>query len=224
MKAWRMAFRNGTGGQELWPQCQSYGLAVIAYAEMKFDLSKYPPQVAPKKWAHLSSPSQKYSLKAFAYGVKERHEIYVKEGSKIVGHGVVTRAYRFDRDCPVKDAGGGCWPHVIEVDWRPFSAVTVAVGDQQLYTVRPLRLEDLRKLKTASTEEAKQEEERSALEGEVEKREQKFRKRSRALILIKKRDSNYCCEVCHLRFDALYGEIGRDFIVAHHIELLYIRA
>lgn len=219
MKTWRMAFRNGKGGEELWPQCKKHGLAVIAYPDMDFDLSERTPEADPKMWAKLYSP-QKYSLKAFAYDVKEKHQVYVKEGPKIVGHGVVTGTYRYDSGCPVKDTDGGLWPHVLDVEWCPFSPVTLTVGDQQMYTVRPLSAKDLQKIKSASRRGAEQERERTALEGQIEKRQQQFRKRNRKLIEVRKRESDYRCQVCHLRFDALYGKIGREFIIAHHVELL----
>ena len=101
MEVWRMAFRDGNKGFEMWDQCLANGVAAIAYGGMDFDLSKHPEGEPKKRWSELSS-AQQYSLKTFAYRIKEGHAIYVKEGPRIVGKGCVSKRYFFERSSPVK--------------------------------------------------------------------------------------------------------------------------
>jgi HNH endonuclease len=224
MKAWRMAFKNGSRGYCLWPQCLENGVAVIAYAEMGFDLSKYRPEKFPRRWAALS-PEPKYSLKAFAYSVKTRHVIYAKDGSWIVGRGTVNRGYYYDPSCPVMDENRERWPHVLGVRWEPdFMPVEVFVGDNQRYTVRPLTDLDLARLRrsglVAARRNAREQARQEAIEGKALRREIKFRQRNRALIQAKKSRSDYHCEICGFSFEEKYGTVGKEFIIAHHVEPL----
>jgi predicted HNH restriction endonuclease len=62
-----------------------------------------------------------------------------------------------------------------------------------------------------------------ALEGQIREKEARFRVRNHKLIQIKKAGSDYCCEVCGFNFAKIYGETGRKFIIAHHIEPLGLR-
>ncbi|WMW21165.1 tetratricopeptide repeat protein [Methanolobus mangrovi] len=55
-------------------------------------------------------------------------------------------------------------------------------------------------------------------EGEEDRREVTFRKRNSTLIKNKKSDSDYRCEVCGISYEDVYGEIGKNYIIAHHIE------
>lgn len=224
MENWRMAFKNGPGGFNLWPQCKTEGLAVIAHAEMNFDLSEYPPDKFPERWRGLPSES-KYSLTAFAFRVKAGDVIYAKDGADIVGRGIVKRKYYYNPHCPVRDENGERWPHVLDVSWETgFSPVEMSLGDAQRFTVRALAGVDLSNLRTAElTAErraARDEQRREAIEGQLERRQTLWRKRNRALIEAKKVSSNYQCEVCGLRYDGMYGAVGSEYIVAHHIELL----
>ena len=105
MTTWRMSLRDGTGGPSAWSKCRDRNLAVIAYDTMEFDLSKYEEGEPKNRWSTLS-PAQHSSLARFAYGIKEGHVIYVKEGPQIVGRGTVQEEYYFDPHCPIKDLGG----------------------------------------------------------------------------------------------------------------------
>lgn len=57
---------------------------------------------------------------------------------------------------------------------------------------------------------------KEAKEGEIYRKEINFRKRNMSLILQKKNFSDYRCEHCNMKFDEVYGDIGREFIIAHH--------
>lgn len=149
MKAWRMAFRNGSGGEDLWPKCLVRGLAIIAYAGMDFDLSKQRPE-AKEAWLELSA-SQKHSIRTFAYVIRPRDTIYGKSGPQIVGKGVVRSKYHFDQKSLIKDSGGGTWPHTLAVTWKQFDPVSVEIGGPQMPAIRPLSAHDLKKLAIAQT-------------------------------------------------------------------------
>jgi len=56
-----------------------------------------------------------------------------------------------------------------------------------------------------------------ALEGKTYRAEVTFRRRNRSLIEAKKAASDGRCEVCGFSFEDYYGAIGRDCVVAHHI-------
>jgi len=55
------------------------------------------------------------------------------------------------------------------------------------------------------------------MEGEEYVREAKFRYRNKKLIKERKSKSDYRCEVCGIKFSDIYGEIGKNYILAHHI-------
>jgi hypothetical protein len=117
---------------------------------MEFDLSKYEEGEPKNRWSTLS-PAQHSSLARFAYGIKEGHVIYVKEGPQIVGRGTVQEEYYFDPDCPIKDSRGRSWPHVLGVTWDvEFVPIKVQIGRNQRFVVEPLTQEDLRKVNRAS--------------------------------------------------------------------------
>jgi 5-methylcytosine-specific restriction endonuclease McrA len=218
-----MSFRNGTGGEDLWPKCLAAGVAVISYTGMDFDLSKFPVGEPKKRWQQLSS-SQNNSLKTFAYIIKEKDVIYVKRGPNIVGKGVVLRRYKYDGRSKIKDKDGGRWPHSIEVKWTSYSpAVRILLGSTQLPTVRPLPPGEVTRLNNAQQKVSKPEPRRidlEAREGQILTRQARFRRRNLGLIEAIKRESDYRCQVCGFKFDELYGEIGKEFIIAHHIEPL----
>jgi hypothetical protein len=217
-----MAFRDGNKGPELWEQCRDNGVAAIAYDHMDFDLSERPKGEAKECWSRLS-PAQQNSLRAFAYRIKAGDTIYVKQGPRIVGKGRVSKRrgskpYFYEPNSPVKGEGGP-WRHLMPVEWeREFLPVTVQIGDTQLYTIRPLSQTDQRKLDRARAKLVKTCNKTEAIEGEASRREARFRQRNRAFIEAKKANSDYRCEVCDFNFEETYGPVGREFIIAHHIE------
>ena len=218
MPAWRMAFRDGNKGFEMWNQCLANGVAAIAYGGMDFDLSKHAEGEPARRWSQLS-PAQHYSLTKFAYEIKAKDRIYVKQGSQIVGKGRVSKPYFFTRRSPVKGVRGDRWPHLMSVEWdRTFLPVRVPIGGTQMFTIRRLFKSDLLKLTQARVERETALKRTEAIEGAPSKREAQFRKRNAALIAAKKAHSDYRCEVCTFNFEERYGSLGREFIVAHHVE------
>ena len=67
MPAWRMAFRCGKNGYELWPACHRLGVATIEYSSVDdIDLSDYSEGEPRSAWSNLAAPQQT-SLKRFVY-------------------------------------------------------------------------------------------------------------------------------------------------------------
>jgi predicted HNH restriction endonuclease len=215
MKVWRMAFRMGEGGPEMWEACLRFGVAAITYRELvDIDLSKYPQGEPRSSWMQLSS-AQKYSLRMVAYEMAKGDVIYVKKGKEIVGKGIIKGSYQFDTKKRIIDPQGTPWTHQVPVAWASdFVPIKISLGDQQRYTVREISRDALPQVEQHVKEALR----RTAIEGQVYKRETVFRKRNAALIQAKKTNSDYCCEVCGFNFEEVYGNIGQGYIIAHHIK------
>lgn len=56
------------------------------------------------------------------------------------------------------------------------------------------------------------------LEGGGEYREVLWRYRNRGIINEKKSNSDYTCEICEFNFSGVYGAIGNEYIVIHHLD------
>ena len=110
-----MAFRCGTNGFDLWPECRRLGMAVIQYdAVQNLDLSEYDRENLPDEWADLAGP-QKTSLGRFVFDLKPRDTIYVQSGPVISGKGVVESAYYYDAN--VFRVDGYPWQHQRRIKW-----------------------------------------------------------------------------------------------------------
>jgi len=143
MPAWRMSLRVGNRGPSMWKECLRWSVAAITYSPLRrIDLSKHLRFEPHKRWAELK-PTQKASLGRVAYEIEGGDVIYIREGSKVIGKGVVkgargARAYRFDSKFRVKDLNGTPWAHQVPVAWEPnFTEIPNSVGRDQL-TVKPL--------------------------------------------------------------------------------------
>jgi len=146
-----MAFRCGTNGYELWPDCHRLGVAIIEYTAVdNVDLSRYPAGEPKSAWSQLA-PSQQMSLRRLAYEMEPGDVIYVKQGPMIVGKGVVTGPYYFDKDNRITDPGGTPWQHQRPVNWdSSFPQVHVQIGQPQIVTLVPLTTEDVRVVEQAA--------------------------------------------------------------------------
>ena len=150
MAAWRIAFRMGANGDEMWQQCWQLGVAAITYAPLaEVDLSQHGYQEPKELWDKLRS-AQKSSLSAVAYEMKAGDIIYVKQGPKIVRKGEVLGPYQFDSEFRIVDGNGLPWAHQVPVKWDPyFLAVKLLLGSE-LSTVKKLTDEDLQLIKKAA--------------------------------------------------------------------------
>ncbi len=64
----------------------------------------------------------------------------------------------------------------------------------------------------------------AVIEGERYRKEVSVIKRNASIVAKAKRELGCNCQVCGFNFSEAYGELGRDFIEAHHIEPLFTRS
>jgi len=65
-------------------------------------------------------------------------------------------------------------------------------------------------------ETARRIEDQATIEGARYRSEVEFCSRNHRLIETKKAESDYRCEICGMSFENLYGDIGKEVIIAHH--------
>ena len=218
MATWRMSMRAGNQGPKMWPYCYELGVAAITYPPQfsDIDLSQYPKLEPAHLWTQLA-PNQYASLCRVAYEMKKGDVIYVKEGPRIVGKGIVKGSYQFDHQHRLVDPYGNPWPHQVPVDWEHnFEPIDIKLGAEPI-TVLPLLDARLQRLEAAIGNTRMHIQEQEALEGQSYKAETTFRKRCRALIEAKKANSNGQCEACGFSFEKRYGSLSGDCLIAHHI-------
>jgi predicted HNH restriction endonuclease len=221
LKYWRMSFRWGNQGRELWPYCFKQGVAAIGYyigdESIVTDCSKITEEEYDQIWREkgVYSPSAQGSLKKLAYNMKKDDVIYAKEGSYIVGKGrIKRRGYQYKPN--VLNIEGILWEHYVEVDWEnDFTKFKLDLGANQ-HTVLELNEKRLKLIRENETQTIMEIDNKEAEEGKKYTSEATFRKRNRSLIDAKKSSSDYRCEVCGMKFEEVYGKIGREYIIAHH--------
>lgn len=213
-----MSFRAGNQGAKMWPEAWRHGIAAITYYPLAtVDLAQHPENEPSELWSELA-PAQKASLKRLAYQMEPGDVIYVKEGPRIIGKGIVTGPYTFDAAFRIIDPHGVPWSHQVPVRWIPeFPEIDILLGAEQ-YTICPLTPEKVARIEALASAEKAALAATAAVEGELYKSEAMFRSRNRALIRAKKAASNYRCEVCDMSFAQVYGRLGDSYIIAHHIE------
>lgn len=173
MTNWRMSFRVGSRGYEMWPHCRDLSIAAITYSPLaRVNLSKHPKNEPRNLWAQLEA-SQIGSLRRVAYDMAGGDVIYVKQGAKIVGKGVVKGprgkpAYRFRLKFlrpPVE--GEPPWLHQVPVKWQgEFPEIPIDLK-ADLHTVKKLTENEVRRIEqrrpAASKAAAKRDAEASRL-------------------------------------------------------------
>jgi hypothetical protein len=154
MTTWRMSFRVGNHGYEMWPQCLRLGVAAITYDPLiETDLTKYPKGEPKDLWERLE-PTQKASLRRVGYEMKAGDVIYVKQGPKIIDKGIVKgpgkgNAYYFDSGFRLREPSGTPWAHQVAVDWSTdFPEIRMLLGGEQV-TVKELSPDEVTKVEEA---------------------------------------------------------------------------
>lgn len=213
-----MSFRAGNQGAKMWPEAWKHGVAAITYYPLAtVDLAQHAENEPRALWSELK-PAQKASLKRLAYQMAAGDVIYVKEGPRIIGKGIVSGPYAFDAAFRIVDPNGVPWSHQVPVRWMPdFPEIDILLGAEQ-FTIFPLTQENVARIEALVLVETAALAAKAAVEGEQHKSESVFRSRNRALILAKKAASNYRCEACDMSFVEVYGRLGDRYIIAHHIE------
>jgi hypothetical protein len=113
------------------------------------DLSRYAAGEPRSAWSQLW-PSQRASLRRFVHEVEAADTLYAKQGPMIVGKGVVTGPYQFDKRNRIKDLNGVPWQHQRPVKWDPeFRPVRASIGIQQIVTLVPLATDDVKLVEQA---------------------------------------------------------------------------
>jgi hypothetical protein len=221
MAAWRMAFRAGKNGHEMWPDCYRLGVAFIEYSPVDdIDLSRYPEGEPKSAWSQLARP-QHTSLKRLLRDMQKGDVIYVKQGSEIVGKGLVTGPYRFDKRNRVRDPEGTPWQHQRPVRWTPgFPAVPILIGRQQAMTLVPLTAKDVERVEQAAAACFADE---SDIEGTKTEVLQFRTKRSRKLRDRAFHAAHGVCCVCRQNYSAVLGGRGVRVLQVHHREQLAAR-
>ena len=99
--------------------------------------------------------------------MKKGDIIYVKEGTMIVGKGIVKDRYQFKLNKKILDTDNDLWPHQVPVSWEPdFLSFQLLLGAEQ-HTVLKLTLEHIEKLNMAISSAVAKNKEIEALEGEL---------------------------------------------------------
>src|SRR3972149_4794042 len=152
MAIWRMAFRDGSQGPSFWRDCRERDVAAITYdAVADVALSQYPRIEDAPGWADLEA-GQKGSLRHFVTDMASGDLIYVREGGRIVGCGVVVGSYRFEPGNPITVEGGQTpYRHHRPVRWcRGFRSVALELGGTPMPTVLPLTPADVEAIERAA--------------------------------------------------------------------------
>jgi len=218
MAIWRMSFRAGTNGEELWPICYRNRVAVIEYTPVDdIDLSRLPAHEPNDVWRQLA-PSQAASLKRFVYEMDIGDTIYVKQGPKIVGKGTVSSRYKFDRKNRIVGADGTPWQHQRRVDWVPgFPEVNAKMGRQQVVTLVPLTDSDIEEIEKACKRCFADD---FAIEGTRMEIRALSSQRNRSLRDKAFRMSNGVCSVCGRDYSTLLDGRGVRVLQVHHLNQL----
>jgi len=216
-----MAMRIGSQGPSQWPDCFERGIAAIGYYYEGQPVVEDCKKITEKEYDNIwrqkrpRAGSPRGSLRNVAYRMKPKDIIYVKEGTQIVGKGVITQGYKYDPN--VLAGSQEPWEHYVKVKWKQdFTPFTHKLGAEQT-TVLKLEGQRLKELLKKESQITIKIENIEVEEGRQYIAEKKFRQRNRGLIEVKKTNSDYRCEVCGMNFKEKYGKIGEKYIIAHHL-------
>jgi hypothetical protein len=181
MNYWRMAFRFGPDGYEMWPHCVNHKVASIGYwvdgKPVVGDCSRLTPEEFDREWAKRwpLSGSAKSSVKQFRFGMEKGDVIYVKQGTSVVCRGVIKSDYWYDPDLYTELSRGFRWMHHRRVDWDlSYPAVSIVLGADRC-TILKLSAARLRALRSAEMRTGISEKKLSVAEGQELTSERAFR-------------------------------------------------
>lgn len=213
----------------MWPQCHRLGVAAIEYGPVDdIDFSLHSEGEPKAAWAQLKA-AQKASLRCLVYKMQVGDVIYVKEGLMIVGKGIVTGPYRFDKKDRIQELNGAYWQHQRAVSWSAeFSAVPIKLGRAQQFVVEELTKEDVKRVERTARRAFKlRPVSRFADESDIEgiKSELLITKTKRSRRLRNKAfdAAKGACAVCKQDFTKLLEGRGVRVLQVHHREQLSAR-
>ena len=222
MTAWRMAFRVGKNGYDLWPECRDRGLAIIQYDPMNdIDLSLQHVDELKDQWDMLQG-TQRTSLKRFVYDMKPGDAIYVKCGPEIVCKGEIKSDYVFNSKNPVTH-DGVAWQHQRKVSWVRGLPEVENPTNQNIVTVKPLMAADVSAIERQYSSKSKQAA-RYATDSDIEGIRYEIitmtASRSRRLRDKAFQRANGICAVCERDFTKLLSGKGIRVLQVHHKRML----
>lgn len=229
MNYWRMSFRIYRNKKpiEVWEQCKKQGIAAIGYYDedgepIVGNCSQISEEEFDAIWraSGVHATSAQSSLKHVAFHIEKDDVIYAKQGTSIVGKGKVTKKYGYNPGIVKQEEVR--WEHFVKVKWdkdfRPFKLdlganqhIVLELSEERLVKIQEMELD-------TNFVHDNIDEVVSVEEGKKYIAETIFRKRNHKLIEQKKVNSDYRCEVCGMRYENVYGEIGKDYIIAHHVD------
>jgi hypothetical protein len=237
MNYWRMSFRIGSRGDEMWPVCQKRGIAAIGYFSndgrpIVKDCSKITVEEYNNNWRQKDprNITGRSSLRKVAYEMKIGDVIYAKQGTEIVGRGKITSTYKYDPSI-LKGSQVVDWHHYVKVDWeKDFQKVSICLG-AELTTVLQLKGERLHRLKAALASANRKSiedivaQDLAALNSEETypegpskgRRYVNYYERNPELRKAATQIHGFRCTICGFDFKEYYGERGREYIEAHHL-------
>ena len=217
-----MAFRAGTNGYDLWPECRKHGIAIIQYGPVNdIDLSKHPVGEPREAWKQLGRTPQT-SLRRFVGEMQKGDTIYVKSGPKIVGKGTIDGPYYFDTKGLVEH-DGEIWQHQRRVIWYKDFPEVDNPTEQNIVTVKPLTKADVRNIERQNpgNQHAIA---RTATDSDIEGLRYELvtmtTKRSRRLRDTAFRNAKGICCVCDRDYSKLLDGRGIRVLQVHHTRML----
>ncbi len=154
MNYWRMSFRIGSEGTEMWEECCDRGIAAIGAYDKNGEpavrdcsrLTEEELTLAFRK-KKPGNAARLFSFKNLVYRMQEGDIIYAKQGPFIVGRGVITSRYQYDPN--IMKGSEARWEHYVRVGWeKDFEPVPILLGAERI-TILPLSKEKVRLLKAA---------------------------------------------------------------------------
>jgi len=217
-----MAFRAGTNGYDLWPECRKHGIAIIQYGPVNdIDLSQYPVGEPREAWKQLRGSSHT-SLRHFVVDIKVGDTIYVKSGPKIVGRGTVDGPYYFDTKGLVR-FDGEIWQHQRKVIWDENVPEVNNPTNQNIKTLKPLTNADVRNIERQYRDN-RNADVRTATDSDIEGLRYELvtmtTKRSRRLRDTAFKNGKGICSVCDRDYSKLLDGRGIRVLQVHHTRML----
>lgn len=217
-----MAFRAGTNGYDLWPQCRRLSVAIIQYGAFDdVNLSRFPLGEPQERWARLAG-TQSTSLRRFVGEMRRGDVIYVKSGPKIVGKGIVDSEYIFDTANRVVHDGVP-WQHQRQVEWLRDIPEIDNPTNQNIVTVKPLSAADVKAIER-QYRKAGRSVIRMATDADIEGMRYEMvtmtSRRSRRLRDKAFRNANGICAVCDRDYSKLLDARGVRVLQVHHKRML----
>jgi len=242
MDYWRMSFRQGTGGRDMWRACLERGVAALGIyllpdrKPVVGDCSELTPAGFDAIWREsgVRNHSMYVALRDLRFAVMPGDVVYARSSPYIVGKGTVTTGYRWDPDL-LSDTG--CrWEHYLEVDWREFAKPFGVTIQPVQYTLLKLEGHKLQKMLDAEAmwqdvealadstrvtvlrdlETIQLEEE--YVEGQKTTRLVSYYERNPNLRAAATAIHGTRCQACGMTFVERYGELGEGFIEVHHLK------